>query len=206
MPGRILPTNCIMEFTIYRAQEEELIKGCIRRNHSAQKSLYERYSPKMYALCCRYVKDRMDAEDVLVTAFTKIFNRIDQYKGEGSFEGWIRKVMVNEALSFLRKNRSMYLETDLEAADREPDYSTLSDHLEAEDLMRLIQELPSGYRIVFNLYAIDGYSHKEIAEQLGISENTSKSQLSRARTYLQKLLADAQAGLNIKQNHHESSC
>jgi RNA polymerase sigma factor (sigma-70 family) len=192
-----------MEFTIYRAQEEQLIKGCIRRDRTAQKSLYERYSSKMYALCYRYVKDSMDAEDVLVTAFTKIFERIAQFKGDGSFEGWIRKVVVNEALSFLRKNRPMYLETDLEVADREPDYNALSDHLEADDLLRLIQELPSGYRTVFNMYAIDGYSHKEIAEQLGISENTSKSQLSRARIYLQKVLADLQ-DLNLKQHHHES--
>jgi len=188
-----------MEFVIYRAQEEQLIKGCIRRDRSAQKSLYERYSAKMYALCYRYVKDSMDAEDVLVTAFTKIFDRIEQYKGEGSFEGWMRSVVVNEALSFLRRNRSMYLETDLEVADREP--GTVADHLEAEDLLKLIQELPSGYRVVFNMYAIDGYSHKEIADQLGISENTSKSQLSRARAYLQKLLADSQAILKNNKRH-----
>jgi RNA polymerase sigma factor (sigma-70 family) len=179
-----------MELKIYRATEDELIKGCVRRDRNAQKRLYETYSSKMYALCYRYVKDSMEAEDVLVTAFTKILDRIDQYKGEGSFEGWIRRVVVNEALTYLRRNRSMYLETDIEAAHREPDYQSISDHLEAEDLLKMIQELPSGYRIVFNLYAIDGYSHKEIAEQLGISENTSKSQLSRARTYLQKLLVD----------------
>ena len=130
----------------------------------------------------------MEAEDVLVTAFTKILDRIDQYKGEGSFEGWIRRVVVNEALIYLRRNRSMYIETELEAADREPNYQNLSDHLEAEDLINMIQELPAGYRIVFNLYAIDGYSHKEISSQLNISENTSKSQLSRARVYLQRLL------------------
>jgi RNA polymerase sigma factor (sigma-70 family) len=177
-----------MDFRIHRSDEEELIKGCIRRDRSAQKRLYDTYSSKMYALCHRYVKDSMEAEDVLVMAFTKIFERIDQFRGEGNFEGWIRRVVVNEALTWLRRNKSMYLETDLEVADRQPDYHQLSDHLEAEDLLRLIQELPSGYRIVFNLYAIDGYSHKEIAEQLGISENTSKSQLSRARTYLQKLL------------------
>ncbi len=179
-----------MELTIYRTTEDELIKGCVRRERSAQKRLYETYSSKMYTLCCRYVKDSMEAEDVLVAAFTKILDRIDQYKGEGSFEGWIRRVVVNEALTWLRRNRSMYLETELEAADREPDYQSIGDHLEAEDLLKMIQELPSGYRIVFNLYAIDGYSHKEIAEQMGISENTSKSQLSRARTYLQKLLVE----------------
>lgn len=132
----------------------------------------------------------MEAEDILVTAFVKVFDKIQQFKSEGSFEGWIRRIVVNEALTFLRRNRSMYLETDLEQADREPDYNALSDHLEAEDLLKMIQELPTGYRIVFNLYAIDGYSHKEIAEQLGISENTSKSQLSRARTFLQKLLLE----------------
>lgn len=177
-----------MEFKIYRATDEELIKGCKRGDRTAQKRLYDTYSAKMYALSYRYVKDSMEAEDVLVKAFTKILDRIDQFKGAGSFEGWIRRVVVNEALTYLRRSRSMYLEAELEAAEREPDYQNISDHLEAEDLLNMIQELPSGYRIVFNLYAIDGYSHKEIADQLGISENTSKSQLSRARTYLQKLL------------------
>lgn len=133
----------------------------------------------------------MQAEDVLVIAFTRIFEKIDQFKGEGSFEGWIRRIVVNEALTALRKSRAMMLETDLDQADRQPDYSSLADQLEAEDLLKMIDELPPGYRVVFNMYAIDGFSHKEIAEQLGISENTSKSQLSRARSYLQKVLADA---------------
>ncbi len=132
----------------------------------------------------------MEAEDVLVKAFTKILDRIDQYKNEGSFEGWIRRVMVNESLSYLRKNKSMYVETDIEALDKEPNYEKLENHLEAQDLLNLISELPSGYRIVFNMYAIDGYSHKEIGEQLGINENTSKSQLSRARSVLQKKLLE----------------
>ena len=189
-----------MEFKIYRSTEEELIKGCVRRERRAQKRLYDTFSSKMYALCCRYVKDSMEAEDVLVTAFTKILDRIDQFKGDGSFEGWIRRVVVNEALTHLRRNRSMYVETELEAADRDPDYQHLSDHLEAEDLLNMIQELPTGYRMVFNLYAIDGFSHKEIADQLNISENTSKSQLSRARVFLQKLLADRDAP---KQQRHD---
>ena len=179
-----------MEFNIYRASEEELINGCLKRNRHAQKHLYDHYSPKMYALANRYVRDSMIAEDILITAFTKVLERIDQFKGAGSFEGWIRRVVVNEALTYLRRNQSMYVETELEAAEREPDYRTVSSQLEADDLLKMIHELPSGYRIVFNLYAIDGYSHKEIAEQLGISENTSKSQLSRARTYLQKLLTE----------------
>ena len=147
----------------------------------------------------------MEAEDILVTAFVKVFDKIQQFKSEGSFEGWIRRIVVNEALTFLRRNRSMYLETELEQADREPDYNALSDHLEAEDLLKMIQELPTGYRIVFNLYAIDGYSHKEIADQLGISENTSKSQLSRARTFLQKLLLEHNWIENKKISSDEST-
>ena len=194
-----------MEFKIYRSREDELLKGCQRRDRNAQQQLFDLYSSKMYALCYRYVRHAMEAEDILVTAFTKIFERIDQFKGEGSFEGWIRRIMVNEALTYLRKSRTMYLETDLEQADREPDYDRIGDHLEAEDLMKMIQELPAGYRLVFNMYAIDGYSHKEIAEHLGISENTSKSQLSRARVYLQKILADSDWGRTQKLSNDESA-
>jgi len=179
-----------MQFKIYRAKEDELIKGCLRREPHAQRLLYDTYSSKMYAICYRYVKDSMEAEDVLVTSFTKVFEKIGQFKFEGSFEGWIRRIVVNEALTCLRKNRSMYLETELDQVDYDPNYKTLNDHLEAEDLLRLVKELPAGYRIVFNMFAIDGYSHKEIAESLGISENTSKSQLSRARIYLQKQLKE----------------
>ena len=177
-----------MRFQIYLASELDIIEGCKKGDRHAQKLLYDRFSGKMFALYCRYVKDKMEAEDVLLTAFTKILGRIDQYKNEGSFEGWIRKVMVNESLSYLRKNKSMYVETDIEAVDKEPNYEKLENHLEAQDLLKLISELPSGYRIVFNMFAIDGYSHKEIGEQLGINENTSKSQLSRARSVLQKKL------------------
>jgi RNA polymerase sigma-70 factor (ECF subfamily) len=140
-----------MEFKIYSAKEEELVKGCLKRDQNAQRQLYDVYSGKMYPICFRYVKNSMEAEDVLVTAFTKVFDKIEQFKAEGSFEGWIRRIMVNEALSSIRKNKSMYLEMDLEAADRQPDYDQLSDHLEAEDLINLIQELPPGYRVVFNM-------------------------------------------------------
>jgi len=191
-----------MEFQIYRAKDEELIEGCRRQDRQAQKRLYDQYSSKLYALCCRYIKDKMEAEDVLITAFTKILNRIDQYTGEGNFEGWMRKVVVNDALSYLRKNKNMYLETDIAAADYEPD-EKLEDQLEAEDLLKMIESLPTGYRIVFNLYAIEGYSHKEIGEQLGISENTSKSQLSRARVALQKCLLETEQKLVQKRRAYE---
>jgi RNA polymerase sigma factor (sigma-70 family) len=189
-----------MKLEIYRAKEKDWIEGCKRQNREAQHALYAFFSGKMYTLCCRYVKDKMEAEDVLVMAFTKIFERIDQYKNEGSFEGWIRRVMVNESLSYLRKSKNMYLEMDIEAADREPNYSQVESELEAEDLMKMIGDLPTGYRVVFNLYAIDGFSHQEIGDQLGISENTSKSQLSRARALLQKRLLEAEQQLSQKIN------
>ncbi|MEJ7644106.1 MAG: sigma-70 family RNA polymerase sigma factor [Chryseolinea sp.] len=194
-----------MHFKIYRSKEDEVIKGCLAGDPGAQKIVYESYSRKMYSLCYRYVRQPMEAEDILVTAFMKVFNKVHQFKSEGSFEGWIRKIVVNEALTFLRRNRSMYIETDLENADREPDYNALSDHLEAEDLLKMIQELPTGYRIVFNMYAIDGYSHKEIAAHLGISESTSKSQLSRARGYLQKILLGRNWTQNDKISGDEST-
>lgn len=187
-----------MIFKIHRKNEEELIKGCLRRDRRSQQQLYELYSSKMYGICYRYVRQPMEAEDILVTAFTRIFEKIDQFKGDGSFEGWIRRIVVNEALTSLRKARAMYVETEIEKADQEPDYQSLSTQLEAEDLLNLISQLPLGYRVVFNMYAIDGYSHKEIAEQLGISENTSKSQLSRARAYLQKVLKDQENFYNQK--------
>ena len=173
---------------LYRDPETELIERCRAGNGQAQRQLYERYAGRLFGLCCRYIKDRMEAEDVLVTGFTKILSKLDQYKGDGSFEGWMKRVIINEALSHLRRSRNMHLETDLEWAHAEPDYQRLHDVLEAEDLLQLVAELPHGYRMVFNLYAIEGYNHQEIGAMLGISENTSKSQLSRARAMLIKQL------------------
>lgn len=194
-----------MELKIYRTKEDKLIQGCLKRDGSAQRELYDLYSSRMYGICYRYVKDPMEAEDILVTAFMKVFNKIEQFKNEGSFEGWIRRIIVNEALTTLRKKSNLYIETDLEQADREPDYNRLSDSLEAEDLLNMIAQLPMGYRVVFNMYAIDGYSHKEISEHLGISENTSKSQLSRARTYLQKLLLEQEWSYHKNINSDEAA-
>lgn len=194
-----------MDFAIYRSEEDDLIKGCKRGDHQAQQRLFDRYSARMYGVCLRYLKNTMQAEDVLVMAFTKVFARLGQFKGEGSLEGWIRRITINEALAALRKSRAMMAETDLDAAEREPDYQQLSDRLEEEDLLRMIEKLPPGYRVVFNMYAIDGYCHKEIAELLGISENTSKSQLSRARAYLQKMLMDAERNHQKKATNDEVS-
>lgn len=170
------------------ASENELIKDCQKGKRKAQKKLYERYAPTMLGLCIRYMKDQYEAEDVLSEAFIKIFANIKQFKFEGSFEGWIRRIMVNECLSQLRKKRRLYAQVDIEELNREPNYEELGDELHAEDLLMLINALPDGYRTIFNLYAIEGYSHKEIAEQLNITVGTSKSQLSRARSLLQKSL------------------
>jgi len=169
--------------------EEDLIAGCIKQKASAQRALFDKYSGRMLGLCRRYVKDVLEAEGVMITAFTKIFERIEQYTGEGNFEGWMKRIMVNESLQYLRKHKNMQLNMDIEEAHHLPNYDAMEDHLQTEDLMQMIGELPVGYRTVFNLYAIEGYSHKEIAEQLNINENTSKSQLSRARVHLQKQLA-----------------
>jgi RNA polymerase sigma-70 factor (ECF subfamily) len=177
--------------------EEDLIAGCIKQKASAQRALFDKYSGRMLSLCRRYVKDVLEAEGVMITAFTKIFERIEQFTGEGNFEGWMKRIMVNESLQYLRKHKNMSLNMDIEEAHHLPNFDAMEDHLQTEDLMQMISELPVGYRTVFNLYAIEGYSHKEIAEQLNINENTSKSQLSRARVHLQKRLAEMEQEITV---------
>jgi len=187
-----------MTLKIQTSEEDKLIKRCRKNDGKAQEAVYNKYSTRMLGVCIRYVKDADQAEDVMIDGFVKVFNKIDQFKHQGSFEGWIRRIMVNESLTYIRKNKSMYLEVDIEAADKEPDYDALGSKLEADDLLAMIQSLPTGYKTVFNLYAIEGFSHKEIAEKLGVSENTSKSQLSRARALLQKQLVDREKLENDK--------
>lgn len=156
----------------------------------------------MLGLCARYVRDQFEAEDIMIKGFVKAFQKMDQYTGEGSFEGWLRRIMVNESLSFLRSYKNLLMAVQIETAEREMDYQALESHLEAEDLMTMINSLPDGYRTVFNLYAIEGYSHKEIAEALGITEGASKSQLSRARAHLKRILLDSENDiLKIRQEN-----
>ena len=184
-------------------QENDLIAGCKKRNPKAQRMLYEKHAPRMLGLCQRYVYDRQEAEGIMSSGFIIIFEKITQFQGEGSFEGWMKRIMINEALGYLRRNKALYLETTLEKAAREPDLDALETKLEAEDLLKMIDTLPTGYRAVFNLFAIEGYSHKEIAGMMGISENTSKSQLSRARAQLQGKLLQAEKALKDKTISHE---
>ena len=165
--------------------EEELISGCRKGKSKSQRTLYEKMAPKMLGVCHRYIKDAAEAEHIMIGGFVKIFEKIDQFSGEGSFEGWIRRIIVNECLMYLRKHRAMSLEVEIEQADREPNYEKIDEQIDGAILMELIRELPIGYRTVFNMYVIEGFSHAEIAEQLNINESTSKSQLSRARKILQ---------------------
>jgi RNA polymerase sigma-70 factor (ECF subfamily) len=180
-------------------KETDLVTACKKQNAKAQRMLYDRYAPIMLGMCRRYVRGELEAEDVMIKGFMKVFSKIDLFEGKGSFEGWMKRIMINESLTYIRQNKAMYLETDIEVAEREPDYDLISTELEAKDLLKMVNELPSGYRTIFNLYAIEGYSHKEIAELLGINENTSKSQLSRARMQLQKKILETEKVLE-KQN------
>lgn len=167
--------------------EKDLINACRQRDRRAQQALYDRFAPSMFGVCRRYVKTQEDAEDVLIEAFFKVLTNIDQYKGEGSFEGWIRRIVVNESLMALRKrvNFTQMLElTDIDV----PVNTSVLQELVAQDILNLIDLLPIGYRTVFNLYVMEGYKHREIGQIMGISINTSKSQLILAKKRLKSLL------------------
>ncbi|RIJ41665.1 RNA polymerase sigma factor [Pontibacter oryzae] len=167
--------------------EAELIAGCQQADAKAQKLLYERFAAQMYGVCLRYLKNEMDAEEALLNGFMKIYQYINRFEAKGSFEGWVRRIMVNEALAFLRKKEPLYMGIEENHIQVAGNTSADQDLAEGE-LMALLHTLPAGYRAVFNLYAIEGYSHKEIADMLGITEGTSKSQLSKARGMLQRRL------------------
>ena len=167
--------------------ELQLIEGCRKGDRRAQKALYETFSRKMMSVCLRYVSDWETARDLLQEGFVKVFTHIDSYTGNGSFEGWIRKIFVNSALEYLRHADVLRESTDLDqtAEVAQTDSSPLSD-ISAAELMLLVQSLPAGFRTIFNLFAIEGYSHKEISERLHITESTSRSQYTRAKQLLQR--------------------
>ena len=166
--------------------DPKLIESCIKGDRAAQKALYNRLAPRMFPLCIRYVGDRSLAEDILQEGFITLFTRLESYKGEGSFEGWARRIFVTTALMSLRKKDALKMSEDLEAArGLKTETSSQVQNIGYKELMSLIMTLPPGFRTVFNMYAIEGYSHKEISEMLGISETTSRTQLSRARIWLQ---------------------
>lgn len=170
--------------------EIDIIKGCLRNDLTAQKKLYETFSGKMMGVCMRYAKTREEAEDILQDGFFKVFCSLNQYDGRGAFGGWIRKIMVNTALQHIRKEKGKVIMVGgVENYDRPSDLSTnIESQFEVNELMKMIQKLPTGYQTVFNMHVIDGYSHKEIAEQLGITVGSSKSQLSKAKSALKEML------------------
>ena len=164
----------------------KVLEGCRKGRQSSQRELYEMLAPKMYAVCLRYMGSRDDAEDILQDGFVTLFSKLDSYSGEGSFEGWARKIFVNTALMSLRKKDALKGSEDVDAAyDITTDDPSALERIGYKDLLKMIAELPPGFRTVFNMYVIEGYSHKEIGEELGISETTSRSQLQRARVLLQ---------------------
>lgn len=171
--------------------EREIIDGCLKNNRRAQKTLYQAYSSKFLGICLRYAKDRQEAEDVLQEGFIKIFNRIGQYSGSGSFEGWMKRIIINTAITNYRQNLKRYNQVDV-ANLTEDEIEIKAEDFEYtyEELLKVVQSLPTGYRMVFNMFAIEGYQHKEIAAMLEIDVATSKSQYSRARKLLQKKLVE----------------
>jgi len=186
-------------------QEAQLVKALRKQDPKGQRQVYEKYSSRMLGLCFRYAGDEMIAEDIMVEGFMRVFSKIDQFSGEGSFEGWIRRIMVNEALGHLRKQKRILEDTLSDEAENIPDYALADQNLNAEELLELIGDLPVGYRTVFNLYAIEGYAHSEIAVMMGITESTSKSQLHRARALLQKMVAEWEVGFKKKVNYEKAS-
>jgi RNA polymerase sigma factor (sigma-70 family) len=170
--------------------EGDLIKGCIAGERRMQQELYSRFSPKMYAVCLRYAGKADDAEDILQDGFIKIYKNLDKYRGDGSFEGWIRRIFVNTAIEHFR--RKTHLQTIGEQEDNTIESKAFNalDNLAEKDILKIIQQLSPGYRTVFNMYVVEGFTHKEIADSLGISEGTSKSQLARARVILQEMVKE----------------
>ncbi len=165
-----------------------LIKKAERGNRKAQHELFELFAPKMLSVCRQYVKNIDQAEEVMLTGFLKVFTHLSSFSYQGSFEGWIRRIMVNESISYLRKKRKLEFDNHAQIENSSEHVSYIETQFEEEEIQKLIDTLPAGYKTVFMMYVVEGYKHSEIAELLKISENTSKSQLFKARKMLQKMI------------------
>ena len=164
----------------------DLIRGCLQNNAGMQKMLYDKYAAKLFGIALRYAHSQEDAKDILQDGFVKVFKNLSKFKGTGSFEGWMRRIMVNTAIEHYRKKNQTYeIQESHEESITDRDLTAL-DKLAAEEILNMVKALPNGYRTVFNLFAIEGFSHKEIADMLNISEGTSKSQYARAKALLQE--------------------
>lgn len=178
---------------VFTEPYSDLLKGCLAKSRSAQQEMYEKLVSKMYPVCMRYIGERERAKDVMHDGFITLFNRLEDFRGEGSFEGWARRIFVTACLMHLRKNDVLKNseQIDGEVPVQRIKFETLAvDKIDAEKLMETISRMPAGFRVVFNMYVIEGYSHKEIAEKLGLSEGGSRSQLSRAKVWLQNRLTN----------------
>jgi len=173
--------------------DSQLIKQSLKKNRKAQKLLYDKYAPKMLRLCTYYIKDIQQSEAVMLSGFFKVFTKLSQFENKGSFEGWIRKIMVWESISYLRKKDQLFFTDEIEIYEQPFEIEL---NIAVEDLQKYINELPEGCKVVFNLYVIEGYKHFEIAKMLQITEGTSKTQLSRARKSLQKMITSNQKKYN----------
>jgi RNA polymerase sigma factor (sigma-70 family) len=168
--------------------EKEMVEGCLRGEARAQKLLFERYYGKMLAVCQRYSKSRDEARDILQEGFVKVFQKLGQFSFSSPFEAWVRRIMVNTAIDFYRKSATEPYMSDIDVAGDVLEQQDVISDMGYAELLACLQQLPAGYKIVFNMYVIEGFSHKEIAETLQVTEGTSKSQLAKARGYLQKLI------------------
>lgn len=169
--------------------DDEIIRGCIGGERKFQRLLFDKYAATMLGVCIRYFRNIEEAEDAMQEGFIKVYANIDKFRFEGSFEGWIRRIMINTALNYYRSNLKHYFHSDIEETeDRVILEKEFNQDFYVEDLLKIVRDLPPGYQMIFNLFEIEGYSHKEIAEILNISKNTSKSQLLKARKLLQKKL------------------
>jgi len=182
-------------------ETKEIIEGCIRGEKVAQDRLYKLYSSLLYGICLRYAGNRMEAQDVLQEVFVKIYNNIESYNHQGSFEGWLRRIAVNTSITNYRRNLKHAFQKDVDDLTRTNEEPASFEDAEftAEELMLCIEKLPLGYKTIFNLYVIEGFMHKEISEMLNIDVNTSKSQLSRAKVYLQRELKNI---ATVKKEQH----
>lgn len=177
--------------------ETDLIQGCINGDSQMQQILYDKFSPKMYGVCLRYAGNEDDASDILQEGFIKVYKNLNKFRGEGSFEGWIRRIFVNTSIEHFRKKVKLYNVTEVQENTIEDTNLDALDILATKDIIKIINELSPGYKAIFNMHVIEGYSHKEIADIMGITEGTSKSQLARAKGVLKKLV---EARLNKTNN------
>ncbi len=173
--------------------EKELVKGCKKNDRLCQKELYDRYSAAMYAICLRYARHELEAQDILQEGFIRVFEKIDTYRGEGTIGSWIKTIIIRTAIKNFHSGHYKHEDLGLEVQDEKQLQSQAISSLDEEDILDAINKLPDGYRTVFNLYAIEGYKHKEIAEMLDIGESTSRSQLVKAKRLLRKYLAHFQS-------------